>query len=1070
MYRTNQIQTHIDQSQSASKVNLLIGPYRSGKTLKLAQSILDCCYGKPFTNAIVIVPSKRYLSLFNQRLLQVFGKRCLSDTAYGALGLIGLKIVSFYDACKLILRQAGVSVKIVPERIRVALIERVLRRLNKNGELTLLGSIAEFAGAHVAIIDLIDEFQRSGLSPYDVLSRLRQTASIGSRYMELAKVYQEYWRELDDLGYVDQRRLAFKAREALSKGINLSFDLIAVDGFDRFNQLQLKVLHGLSKHTKKMTICFDYVSPDNDLENEYAWKEAGFRELQRTFHEKIELREVQEGSEPIKQAPEIETYRTIDRFFEMDEIARRVKSAAVRSETPLDQILVVARNLKAYRGAVEAAFEQAGINYVIDEPIQLTSLPVVHSLICLLKLPVKDFARSDVIYCLRSPYFNLGRIGLTSNDVEWLDSWSLNTRVVSGIEQWSETGASETDSKGKIPPATQTKLINFLRRLQIELTDGMSLVDYVSWTEDLIDELLTLPDKEEHAGPFEHWQEQKAFTEFKKTLAAFVQEEYVIRHTDSFNSMHNGLTYENYIKKLEQALSKANFRSIPRAHASVTICGADLAPNRNFDEVFIAGMIEGEFPRRAGRSGFTSQDEVARWASFEIDIQNPRFNPSFEKALFSSLIKRARKVVHVSYPSYDLTGEELVPSFLLKNIQPQAVEPQLALPFMRSRSEPLSVRDALAGHFWFTGCTQPFPNWMGSRPDCSYVVGILEEPLTAARGRILGKINTLYNGSLIDSVAAGVVDVRLPEYWSASHLSSYGRCPFQYWISHVLETEPHEEPKNGITPKILGETCHLALELFYKEMNANNLRLGFGDRTEAERIYNAAIEEALERLENRSDLRKGEFWQYEKKEIVYKLKRFFERELERALNDTEAFVPSLIEVGFGFNENPPLAIICSEEHEEQILIRGRIDRVDISQQPSDKGGKLVRVIDYKTGTTAISAEDTLAGRNLQLPLYALAIERSIIPGSEVVSGQYISISSGEPVGRLSLGRLEKLQGGGLLEHTQSQVRNFVQAIKQGDFSVKPSNGKVCLKCPHETICRIKELDPDKRAGEEEFQS
>src|SRR5262249_19013337 len=127
------------------------------------------------------------------------------------------------------------------------------------------------------------------------------------------------------------------------------------------------------------------------------------------------------------------------------------------------------------------------------------------------------------------------------------------------------------------------------------------------------------------------------------------------------------LSYASFLKHLEHLIDKANFRRPMRSRNAVLVCGADLAPNESIGEIYVAGLTEGEFPRRGGQKGFLNNEEVAKWASFGIDIHNPRFHPAFETALFSSLVERARSQAHLSCPLYGLDGDELVPSFLFSN-------------------------------------------------------------------------------------------------------------------------------------------------------------------------------------------------------------------------------------------------------------------------------------------------------------------------------------------------------------------------------------------------------------------
>ena len=59
------------------------------------------------------------------------------------------------------------------------------------------------------------------------------------------------------------------------------------------------------------------------------------------------------------------------------------------------------------------------------------------------------------------------------------------------------------------------------------------------------------------------------------------------------------------------------------------------------------------------------------------------------------------------------------------------------------------------------------------------------------------------------------------------------------------------------------------------------------------------------------------------------------------------------------------------EGERTIRLRGRIDRIDVAETPE---GSRFRVIDYKSGSVP-SSTDVKHGEMLQLPLYAMAVER-----------------------------------------------------------------------------------------------
>jgi ATP-dependent helicase/nuclease subunit B len=1033
---------------SARPVELMIGPYRCGKTQWLIEELIDFCRENPFAGATILVPSQRYQTLLEERVRQSLVSRAEKNGRSGPLGLVGLKIGSFYRICETVLRQAGVSFRVIPDKVRPSLIQRVLNKLDRAEKLVALKPIIHFSGTHLSIIDLIDEFERAALSPEDIILQLEQTAQSESRYLELARIYQAYWQELQELGYIDERGLAFKAREVLAGNSSASvrLGLLAVDGFDRFNTLQLQVLAGLTEHASRTRICFDYLDKAGNSDDpafDYLWKEASYLELMKLFNARFEVLTAPPVSNVFVR--EVEKFRAGDRFFEMQEVARQVKELIVEKNVRANDVLVVARSLRPYKAAIAAAFEQAGLAWFVDESVNLCALPMVQFLLKLLHLAKDEFQRRDVLNCLRSPYLNTDATGMPRAFIERLEKISLGLNITGGREQWSAlTGELEGNE------ADGQNLLVFFERITPPLSGLLS--DYIAWCETTIEDFLSLQFQDDNCDRFAAYEEQKALAEFKRALAALMHEETILGESD--------YTREAFLHRLDALVERANIRKLPRDREHVTICGADLAPNRSYDYVFVAGLAEGEFPRRATRSGFIGADEVARWASFGINIHNPRFHPSFEPALFHSLVERARAKVFLSHPSFELNGDELLPSFFLtggKAEESSAIRG--AGPFAKSLARPLSIRDALAGWLW-QGPDHPIAQEMLSNPLLKDALEQIAEPLMVARSRGASGGANLYNGCLKDLVETGVLQVKMPERWSASKLNDYGQCPFKYWMTHVLKAEPLEEPESSLPRRILGELYHKALELFYRRLNQEGLKLGVADEDICRDHLTASIAEALLWLESRKDVKQGEFWQYERQEIEFRLRRFIHREWQRAIRDKEGFRPYLLEAGFGLSEQssaPPLVI---EHKGRNILIRGRVDRIDIAD--SQDGVVRARIVDYKSGSSAISKEDAVKGRNIQLPLYAMAVEQAILPGSDVVAAAYLSVSSGEPIGQLALGSAEKTKSRDgepappMFQIVERQVKATVDGIECGDFSVRPNGGAVCKKCPHSSVCRVSE--------------
>lgn len=1028
-------------------IELVTGPYRSGKSTRLLESVAAYCAhnGLGARQAIITVPSQRYKRLVEERLVDLVVRpdfRSDSNELPGC-GLVGLRILPFYDLCHQVLRQAGCAFRLIPDSIRPAILVKSIEKVRAAGKLTGLDSIADFAGTHAYMLELIDELERAGLSPSEVLGKLSKVAASDARYMELGRIYEAYWQELESLNVFDERKLAYKTREVLNNLDEnaLSLGFFAVDGFDRFNRLQIQVLHGLTRQAERTVINFDYIEETGDNQN-YSWKTRSVNQMREAFAADLVEKPFTERVLAEKTGPAVINFRTIDRMMEMEEIAREVKKALVDGYKPAE-IIVVARSVAPYMPAIRAAFERAQVDYFLDEPIQLESLPLIKFVQRLIKLPHVDFARQEVIRTLTSPFLNREYLGLSESEIQKIDEDSLTRLTVRGAGDWL-WALKLAKLIERLNQAVRVSAIND----QVE----KSLTDHVAFIEDLIDDLLILPNDDEFSDQLVRWEEHQALFEFRRVLANLVLEETLL--ADAYGPQI--ITYQAFLKRLDSAVENANFRR-PRISAeAVTVCSADLVPNKRFKVMILAGLNEGEFPRRSEQGGFLSRDEVRKWLTYGIDIDNPRHHQSFEPSLFDSLIERATDRLCQSSPMYEMSAEELIPSFFLtRGDEALARQITFRAPRQFALSEPCSPHEYAAAWLWQRGRKAVFET--DKLPaEARELITAISQPLATvvARTDARGALSEL-NGYLKEQIALGLIDVKTPEMWSVSRLNAYGNCPFKFWVSYLLKVDKLEEPEPGLDVRLLGEVYHKALEIFYLDLKNRSLSI-LGDDDVIAALFDGAIARALDWLESTQQFRRTDFWNYEKKEITFRLRRFFAKEKERASKDGE-YIPTYFEKGFGAGDPdsaPPLLVRLGDR---TIKMRGRVDRIDMTAD-----GR-VRVIDYKSGSTAINKKEALEGRNMQLPVYAMAVAEAILPGSAdaVKVGQFLSFTSGEKTGSIEFDKGED----DFIEITRNHIGEYVAGIKGGDFSVRPSKPESCNSCDHSQVCRITELGSSVDDGE-----
>lgn len=1091
------------QADGIQNAHLLTGPYRSGKTSRILERAIEFKVRHPLSKSAIVVPSARYATALRKRLNERL--LAMSDKTR-PVGIFGLEILPFYEACRHVLRLEGLECRILPDELRIALIGEIVAELTKAGKLNTLAPISQFQGTLPSIVELIDELERAGKSPDEVIETLAKSAGVDSLYRELALIYKYYWQECTRRKVFDLKRVAMVARELLhgSKempdevtadediGYNLPpltnangepfeelqvcgyppkpiYHLLLIDGFDRISHLQAQIIGGLVKRAKESCIAFDFLDDwdaaefeqalgsENRIDEEkkdcgglrqtktdYDWKRSSYTELTAAVAgAPVEICTIPEQTGEI----DVVCFSTLDRFLEMREIARLCKQSILVDKVPPNQILVVARSIENYNGAVEAAFDEAGMEYFIDGSIKVDTLPIWHFVINLLSLPVKNYVRRDVIDILRSNYLNREALGVTAESLSRLDAETFRFELVSGRDSWQRFFE-------KLPAERQTDkaaILSFFDALDSLHRPELDVESRITIIEDLLSKLLAMPATQRRKGSINARIEQEFMRALRRVFKVMLLHESLIAPMQE--------TGEEFLKRLSHYCQNSSFARPVGSRNGVMICSADLVPAQGFEHIFIAGMVEGDFPRRSVGRGFLATDQVRRWLSYGIDIQNPRSEPSFERALFYSLLERAQKKVVLSLPQFEMDGSEPIPSFYLKELEETgALKMTKMAPFAGGLTMPVAASEAVASALWIGGADHLEQicknNWQVEEYATAISAG-----LSAAGSRSHAERNQIYNAYLSDFVETGALTVPLPEAWTASKLNNYGQCPFRFWAGNILKLEPRDEAEAGLTAQRKGELYHKVLELFFSKWRAN---FGYPDsgsppsEQEEQELVDHAFNAGIALVENNPAFVAGPWWEQDKKEMLFRLRRFITAELIRLRNDEDRLWPALFEVSFGTEEMgsaPPLILTYADQ---TVQLRGTVDRVDLpgGRIPAASAGVNAKVVDYKSGSKSITFKEATSGRNMQVPLYALAVERAILPGSSVLGGTYLSISQAKPSGNFNFTQEKHAS---VPARTERLVGEFVKRVKKGDFVPAPGAREVCTQCPQKTVCRVKEM-------------
>jgi len=381
---------------------------------------------------------------------------------------------------------------------------------------------------------------------------------------------------------------------------------------------------------------------------------------------------------------------------------------------------------------------------------------------------------------------------------------------------------------------------------------------------------------------------------------------------------------------------------------------------------FIAGLDEAAFPGRGLQDPILLDEERAA-----ISSSLPSSSDVLRARLYglAAVLASLRGRVVLSYPSYDVVeGRESFPSSVVLQ----------AFRLLRGDADldygALEKSFAEASGFLPGGAGRAFDEadwWLDRlttepRPDGPRTVAAnfpdLAAGLAALEARN-GEALTAYDGLVdIEPLRAEVDPVSgRSAVMSATRLELLAKCPFSYFLRHVLKVQPPEEVafdrSRWLDPLQRGSLIHEILCEFMTGVAAKREDVR-ADRHGAlmARIAGERIAGTRRTIPPPSD---GIF-ESERRDILETLAIFMAAEEKRE------------------NKGRPLAFEKEIDREpiglgdgRSFRLRGFIDRVD------EIGQDLYRVIDYKTGSSK-PYEDLVhfgRGRTLQPALYAIALEQ-----------------------------------------------------------------------------------------------
>lgn len=271
--------------------------------------------------------------------------------------------------------------------------------------------------------------------------------------------------------------------------------------------------------------------------------------------------------------------------------------------------------------------------------------------------------------------------------------------------------------------------------------------------------------------------------------------------------------------------------------------------------------------------------------------------------------------------------------------------------------------------------------------------------------------------------AARLPPSMLPAAFTATDYQRLVNCPYQFFAARGLGLAPEDEVREEIEKVDYGIHVHRILQAFHTGMPGLagpwRAKLDDATRPDAEALLHQISQQVFAKDLRRRFLARGWLYRWEKCIPAY-----VEWEMKRAAQwQAEA---SEIKREQKFLEG-----------ETQITLTGRIDRLD-------HGKDGYGIIDYKTGSVP-SRDEVLRGENIQLPFYALLLEKE-----NVTQATFLALD-GENVNE------KATLDGQSLALLRAAVRERLMLLKRRLDAETPlpawGDMETCRICEMEGLCR-----------------
>jgi RecB family exonuclease len=963
-----------------------------------------------------------------------------------------------------------------------ALAARAVYECRSQEKLEWFDAVARTPGFFRALAQTMSELRLNSITP----GQLQDAAPSGE---DLSHLLIEYGKTLDASGLADAASVYEAATTAVGDGkfSGTGFPILWLD-VTPMSHLEREFIRALAHHAEDI-LATAHARDDETMRAfagtlnttpAFIQPNHGGTALERLRRHVFEIATPPPGSPD----PTVDFTSATDENRECVEIARSILSTA-RTGVPFDRMTVLLRNPDLYQPLLEDAFRRAGIPAFFTRGSRRPN-PGGRAFLTLLACASEKLSASRF-----SEYLSLAQIPDQLALPAWVPPQGELFAGMPPISEQEPDDAAPADPDSSIIAGT----LRSPRHWERLLVDAAVIGGHDRWVRRLNGLARELQTRIEELGaeeePVRSRLEQdiarlKNLQSFALPIVKFLDElpasalwSEWLRHLEQLASMSirhpetvlsvlaelrpmsgiGPVTLDEVREALSERLRFLRTEPTERRYGKVFVATIPEIPGLSFDVVFLPGLGEDVFPRKAFEDPLLL--DVQRTAiSPHLATQDTRVRR--ERTLLHLAASAARSRLWISYPRMDLgQGRARGPSFYALDVM-RAITGQI--PELRTL-EQRAVEGSQSQIGW-PAPRDPAAAIDETEYDLSVISGAYRRPTAEVRGagRYLMEASPILKRSLraryarwerrwsdydgthlkpTDPAFAFLQQHRLKSRpYSATALQQFAMCPYRFVLYSIYRLQPREEivALERLDPLTRGHLFHaVQFHLLSGLKSLGLLPVTAENQPQVLRVADEVLERVAGSYREELSPAIPSVWESEIEEIRWDLRGWI-RQIVLA-PDTVHWKPEWFELAFGLRHGTdhdtasprdPIPLVSG------VQLRGAIDMVE-------EGAGGIRITDHKTGKVPLERVQFIGkGEVLQPLLYAQAAEAILGKPAKESRLFYCTENSGYQITTVPIDDESR--------NTVNRAMKLIDESIDSGFLPAAPRKDACLYCDYHAVC------------------